>query len=141
MKANYKVEKTLGQLTAAQQKIITDFVNGEVRRQVVERLKEERAAAIDFAIDFAIDCVLMTAALQLIEGEGWGTKRRKGQRSKLLDFVNGVTERMCSDVRRFEDDFLFSLQWRLKEHGADFVLSRLKERQRLEREEADNDKN
>jgi hypothetical protein len=136
MKANYKAEKTLGQLTAAQQKIVTDFVNGEVRRQVVERLKEERAAAIDFAID----CVLMTAALQLIEGEGWGTKRRKGQRSKLFDFVNGVTERMCSDVHRFEDDFLFSLQWRLKEHGVDFVLSRLKERKRLEKEEADNDK-
>ena len=127
MKSNYKAykaEKTLGQLTQTQQKIVTDFVTAEVNRIVKERLTEERAAAIDFAID----CTLMSVALELIEQNGWGTRQRKGQTSKLVTLITGVTGRMCREIHRFDDSFLFSLQYRLKEHGVEFEVSRLRDR-------------
>jgi hypothetical protein len=127
MKSNYKAYKagkTLGQLTSTQQKIVTDYVVQEVNRIVKERLTEERTAAIDFAID----CTLMSVALEMIERFKWGAKQRAGQKGRLVNLITGVTERMCSEIHRYDEDFMFALQWKLREYGVEFEVSRLRER-------------
>ena len=65
--------------------------------------------------------------------ENFWSCRMAEQQKIATDFVNG-------EVRRPEDDVLLSLRWRLKEHVVDFALSRLKELQMAEKEDADNDK-
>lgn len=127
MKSNYKAYKagkTLGQLTQTQQKIVTDYVVQEVNRIVKERLTEERTAAIDFAID----CTLMSVSLEMIERFGWGAKQRNGQESRLVNLICGVTDRMCEEIHRYDEDFMFALQWKLKEYGVEFEVSRMRER-------------
>lgn len=138
MKSNYKAykaEKTLGQLTVTQQKIVTDYVVAEVNRIVKERLAEEPAAAIDFAID----CTLMSVALEMIERFRWGTKQRAGQESRLVNLITGVAERMCSEIHRYDDDFMFdfmfALQWKLREYGVEFEVSRLREKMCKQKED------
>lgn len=128
MKSNYKAykaEKTLGQLTKTQQKIVTDYVVQEVNRLVKERLTEERTAAIDFAID----CTLMSVSLEMIERFGWGAKQRKGQESRLVNLIYGVTDRMCEEIHRYDEDFMFALQWKLKEYGVEFEVSRMRKKE------------
>lgn len=128
MKSNYKAykaEKTLGQLTKTQQKIVTDYVVQEVNRIVKERLTEERTAAIDFAID----CTLMSVALEMIERFRWGAKQRKGQKSRLVNLIYGVTDRMCEEIHRYDEDFMFALQWKLKEYGVEFEVSRMRKKE------------
>lgn len=131
MKSNYKAykaEKTLWQLTQTQQKIVTDYVVAEVNRIVKERLTEERAAAIDFAMD----CTLMSVALEMIERFKWGAKQRAGQESRLVNLITGVAERMCSEIHRYDEDFMFAfmfaLQWKLREYGVEFEVSRLRDK-------------